>query len=457
MPSNGYPPFMATDPTVDHKLRSWVDSANDPTGDFPIQNLPYCVFIDTEWGEPNLGVRIGDRVLSLTDAMENELLDGLMLGDDAREALMAACDVGAAELIGALSSEQRAALRARISSLLVHGSEHRKLIESGCSRAVSDVSFDLPVTLHNYTDFYASIHHASTVGSMFRPDNPLLPNYKWVPIGYHGRGGTVDVERGPIIRPKGQTKADDAAAPSFGPSAMLDYELEVGCFIGRGTEQGDSIPMSDARDHILGYCLVNDWSARDIQKWEYQPLGPFLAKNFATTVSPYIVTPEAIAPFACASAPRTPGDPEPLEYLRDERDRRSGSFDIELEVLLQSAEMAKKKLAPISLSKSRAFRELYWTFAQMIAHHSSNGCSMQAGDLIASGTVSGQGAHERGCLLELTWDSATRSRTSIELPTGEKRRFLADGDTIIMRGRCEKQGFASIGFGECRGTIAPSK
>lgn len=451
-----YPPDMTNDPTVDPSLKSWVDSANDPAGDFPIQNLPYCVFHDPEWDQSHLGVRIGDRIFSLTDALEHELLDGLRLDDDRREALMAACDVGAAELLGELSLPQRAALRSRISSLLAHGSASRATIETNCLRAVKDVSFELPVTLHNYTDFYASIHHASTVGSMFRPDNPLLPNYKWVPIGYHGRASTVDVERGSIIRPKGQMKADDAPTPTFGPCTMLDYELEVGCFIGRRNAQGEPIAMSAAADHILGYCLVNDWSARDIQKWEYQPLGPFLAKNFATTISPYIVTPEALAPFACAPSPRASGDPEPLEYLRDERDRLSGSFDVELEVLLQSAEMAKRGISPVTLSKSRAFRDLYWTFAQMIAHHSSNGCTLEAGDLIASGTVSGIGQHERGCMLELTWDASTRSRTAIDLPTGEKRRFLADGDTVILRGRCSKPGFTSIGFGECRGTIAPS-
>lgn len=266
-----YPPDMTNDPTVDPSLKSWVDSANDPAGDFPIQNLPYCVFHDPEWDQSHLGVRIGDCIFSLTDALEHELLDGLRLDDDRREALMAACDVGAAELLGELSIPQRAALRSRISSLLAHGSASRATIETNCLRAVKGVSFELPVTLHNYTDFYASIHHASTVGSMFRPDNPLLPNYKWVPIGYHGRASTVDVERGSIIRPKGQMKADDAPTPSFGPCTMLDYELEVGCFIGRRNAQGEPIAMSAAADHILGYCLVNDWSARDIQNGSINP------------------------------------------------------------------------------------------------------------------------------------------------------------------------------------------
>ncbi|MFZ4575813.1 MAG: fumarylacetoacetase [Phycisphaerales bacterium] len=445
---------MPHDPTTAADLRSWVESANDPRGDFPIQNLPYCVFHADDGSESHLAVRIGDRLLSLTEANHAGLLENLGFGPDAAEGLQAACEFAAGEFLGSLSPEDRSQLRARVSQLLAAGSEHRPSLEDGCMFDAGGVGYELPVTVSNYTDFYASIHHASTVGSMFRPDNPLLPNYKWVPIGYHGRASTVDVARSPIKRPKGQTKADDAAAPTFGPCAMLDYELEVGCVIASENRQGEPISIADARKHVLGYCLVNDWSARDLQKWEYQPLGPFLAKNFATTISPYIVTPDAVEPFRCAPSPRPAGDPAPLGYLADDEDQRRGSFDLELEVLLCSAEMSKRGMAPVVLSKSRAFRELYWTFSQMIAHHTSNGCSLHAGDLLACGTVSGQEPGTRGCLLELTWDGAGKPRKPIVLPSGEKRTFLADGDTVIMRGRCVREGAVSIGFGECAGTIA---
>ncbi len=292
---------------------------------------------------------------------------------------------------------------------------------------------------------------------MFRPDNALLPNYKWVPIGYHGRASSIVHSGTEIKRPSGQQAPPDASPkdpPAFGPSKMLDYELEVGCFIGPGNQLGEPISIKNARDHIVGLCLVNDWSARDIQKWEYQPLGPFLAKNFATTISPYIVTLDALEPFRCPAYARPEGDPRPLPYLADEQDQARGGFDIVLEVYLQSADMAKRNMAPHRLSSGRGFKDMYWTFAQMIAHHTSNGCNFQPGDLIASGTVSGPTPDSRGCLLELTWDGAGKPRKPIELPTGEKRTFLADGDTVIMKAFCEREGFRRIGFGECRGTIA---
>lgn len=449
MPNSSQP-----DPTLAPGLRSWVESANDPTGEFPIQNLPFCVFHEDGAHESHLGVRIGDRLLSVTEANHAGLLEGLGFEEEAWEGLQAACEIAAADLLSSLTPRDRSALRARLSAILAAGSESRGVLEDGCIFAANGVEFELPVTVSNYTDFYASIHHANTVGSMFRPDNPLLPNYKWVPIGYHGRASTVDIARTPIKRPKGQTKADDAAAPSFGPCSMLDYELEVGCVIGTENNQGDPIPVGEAHKHVLGYCLVNDWSARDMQKWEYQPLGPFLAKNFATTVSPYLVTPDALEPFRCAAFARPEGDPQPLPYLLDEADQRRGAIDIELEVLLSSADMVKRGMAPVSISKSKAFRELYWTFAQLIAHHTSNGCSLRSGDLLASGTVSGQDASTRGCLLELTWDGPGKPRKPIMLPTGEKRVFLADGDTVTFRGRCSREGAVSIGFGECSGTIA---
>jgi fumarylacetoacetase len=444
---------MATDPTTNASLKSWVESANDDGGEFPIQNLPYCVAWGDDASESHLAVRIGNHLFSLTSAFEYGLFDNLDFGEH-NEDFQAACDLGSVELLGGMTPTERLTLRSHLSTLLRHGSKDRKTIEKSCFIPVSEASFDLPTTVQNYTDFYASIHHATTVGSMFRPDQPLLPNYKWVPIGYHGRASTVDIDRGPIRRPHGQTKADDAAAPTFGPCAMLDYELEVGCYVAGENDRGTPISIAQARNHILGYCLVNDWSARDIQKWEYQPLGPFLAKNFATTVSPYVVTPEAIAPFRCAPTARPDGDPQPLAYLLDADDRASGSFDLELEVHLQSAEMARRSISPMLLSRSRAFKDLYWTFAQMITHHSSNGCMLRSGDLIASGTVSGPDAATRGCLLELTWDGPGKPRRPIELPTGEKRVFLADGDTVIFKGRCTREGTVTIGFGECRGTIA---
>jgi fumarylacetoacetase len=320
-------------------------------------------------------------------------------------------------------------------------------------------------SVHNYTDFYASIHHAATVGSMFRPDNPLLPNYRHVPIGYHGRASSIVVSGTEVRRSRGQIPPPDdkpGQGPTFGPCRMLDYELEVGAFVGPGNNLGEPVPIGRAEDHIFGLCLVNDWSARDIQKWEYQPLGPFLAKNFATTISPYVVALEALEPFRCPAYRRPAGDPRPLDYLYDEQDQARGGFDITLEVWLRSAEMERRGMSPVRLSRSNAFREMYWTFAQMLAHHTSNGCNLQPGDLLASGTVSGTGPAERGCLLELTWqgrgpDAKPLPRKPIELPTGEKRVFLEDGDEVIFKGYCERDGFRRIGFGECRGKIVPAK
>src|SRR5687767_11594787 len=310
----------------------------------------------------------------------------------------------------------------------------------------------LPVTIGNYTDFYASVHHATNVGSMFRPDNPLLPNYKYVPIGYHGRASSIGVSGGVVRRPSGQVKADSDPAPGFGPTSRLDYELEVGAYIGPGNALGSEIPVAAAEDHLFGLCLVNDWSARDIQAWEYQPLGPFLAKNFATSVSPWVVTLEALAPFRSPAFRRAEGDPAPLPYLDDARDRERGAFDIELEVLLLSARMRDAGLGPLRLSRTR-FTEMYWTMAQMLAHHASNGCNLRPGDLMASGTVSGSVKDSRGCLLELTW----RGTEPLTLPGGETRRFLADGDEVVFRGYCQREGATRIGLGECRVQIIPAR
>jgi fumarylacetoacetase len=316
---------------------------------------------------------------------------------------------------------------------------------------MSDVSMMMPVNIGDYTDFYASIYHATNIGRMFRPDQPLMPNYKWVPIGYHGRASSIVISGRPIRRPIGQTKDDSAETPAFGPSKVLDYELEVGFFIGQGNEQGRPIKIPEAEDHIFGLCMVNDWSARDIQRWEYQPLGPFLSKSFATTISPWIVTMEALAPFRAPAFKRPPGDPEPLHYLDSPENRERGSFDIKLEVFISTEQMREKSIAPHRLSSSNT-RDLYWTFAQMLTHHTSNGCNLQPGDLIASGTVSGATKDNMGSLIELTG----RGSEPITLPTGEVRRFLQDGDEVIFRGYCEREGFRRIGFGECRGIVTPA-
>jgi fumarylacetoacetase len=332
-----------------------------------------------------------------------------------------------------LDTEMGARARAASSELLVDAAAVEMLV---------------PAEIGDYTDFYASIHHATNVGSMFRPDNPLLPNYKYVPIGYHGRASSIVPSRTPVVRPRGQSKGDVDAEPTFGPTRRLDYELEVGAFIGAGNRLGDPIPLAEAEDRLFGLCLVNDWSARDIQAWEYQPLGPFLAKNFATSVSPWVLTLDALAPFRAPAFARVSGDPRPLPYLSSAANEAEGGFDIQLEVWLRSEQMRRDGVAPVRLSHVR-FTEMYWTLAQLITHHASNGCNLEPGDLIASGTVSGSTKESRGCLLELSW----RGTEPITLPTGEQRRFLDDGDEVVLRGFCERDGFARIGFGECRGIV----
>jgi fumarylacetoacetase len=341
-----------------------------------------------------------------------------------------------AAVSGALRADTRAGRRARASgdALLVR---------------MEDVELLLPMRVGDYTDFYASIHHATNVGSMFRPDSPLLPNYKWVPIGYHGRASSIVPSGTAVRRPAGQTRDDASAPPRFGPSRRLDYELEVGAVVAGGNAMGDAIPIDRAEDRVAGLCLVNDWSARDIQTWEYQPLGPFLAKSFATSVSPWIVTLDALAPFRVPAAERASGDPAPLPHLNDEADRAQGGFDIGLEVLLSTERMRAAGLPPVRVSEGN-FSTMYWTVAQLVAHHTSNGCNLRPGDLIASGTVSGPSKESRGCLLERTW----RGTEPLVLPTGEERRFLEDGDEVIMRAACAHEGRRRIGFGECRGTVS---
>jgi fumarylacetoacetase len=453
---------MSINETHDPKLKSWVESANDPNTDFPIQNLPLCLAgrRDEDWDDASLSAVIGDSVLRLEDAYH-----AASAKREVHELDQAGLDGNFPFLIATLSKLQREAVRAWASRMLrtetrviqdqpdlmfrLKDCQVGPLFEHGVSG--NNCQFQLG----NYTDFYASKHHAMNVGSMFRPDNPLLPNYRHVPIAYHGRASSIVVSGTEIRRPSGQTKADDAAAPTFGPCKMLDYELELGLFIGRGNELGRPIPIDQAGEHIFGMCIVNDWSARDIQKWEYQPLGPFLAKNFATTISPFVVTMEALEPFRIPGPERDPDDPQPLPYLHA---KENWGLDITVEVHLSSKQMRDRGLSPVRLSKGN-FRHMYWTVAQMVAHHASNGCNLQPGDLLASGTISGPEPGSRGCLLELTWDGidpATgkpRPRKPIQLPTGETRTFLADGDEVIMKAYCEREGFRRIGFGECRGTI----
>ncbi len=433
------------DETHGTDLVAWIESANAGDTDFPIQNLPLGIFRSAA-RSARPGVAIGDAVLDLVAVAEQGLLE------DAEAALIHECAADAS--LNPLLGEGRAALRAlraSVSRLLRADTElgrRARAFERAIIVSMRDAELLVPARIGDYTDFYASIHHATNVGSMFRPDNALLPNYKWVPIGYHGRASSIVASGTGVQRPMGQAKDDNAAAPVFGPTKRLDYELEVGAFIGRGNALGTTIPVGDAESHVAGLCLVNDWSARDMQAWEYQPLGPFLAKNFATSVSPWLVTLDALAPFRAPAFARAEGDPAPLPYLTAERNQQSGGFDIALEVLLSSARMRQAGMAPARVSLGR-FTSMYWTVAQLVAHHASNGCNLRPGDLLASGTVSGETKESRGCLLERTW----RGTEPLELPGGEQRRFLEDGDEVVIRGWCERAGYRRIGFGECRGVI----
>jgi fumarylacetoacetase len=429
-------------------LRSWVDSANDPAGDFPIQNLPLGIVRLGSSDARAAAVAIGDQVLVLSAAVEAGLLTGL-----ARDAVQA-CKTGSLNGLMALGPQPRRALRAALVDMLGTDTEAgRRARAIGAQLLVSsaDVEPLLPAAIGDYTDFYASIHHATNIGSMFRPDNPLLPNYKWIPIGYHGRASSIVSSGQGVVRPIGQTKTEGEAQPTFGPTRRLDYELEVAAFVGSGNRLGQPVSISEAEDRLFGLCLLNDWSARDVQAWEYQPLGPFLAKNFATTISPWIVTLDALAPFRAPALQRPSGDPRPLAYLDSADNATSGGFDIQLEVWLASARMRANGQPAVRLSHGR-FTDMYWTLAQLVTHHASNGCNLSPGDLIASGTVSGASKESRGCMQELTW----RGTEPITLPSGEQRRFLEDGDEVILRGYCERAGFARIGFGECRGTVLPA-
>jgi fumarylacetoacetase len=435
---------VRVDRSHDAGRRSWVESA-DGHPEFPIQNLPVGVFhLGDDEDAPRVGMAIGGSILDLVAAHDAGYFGGMA------ERAAEACAAPALNHLMALGQPYWSALREQAADLLDAGSvAYRDNPRLGDRLLVpqDEAELLLPARVGDYTDFYASVHHATNVGSMFRPDNPLLPNYKWVPIGYHGRASSLVPSGTPVRRPQGQTKPGDAP-PVFGPSRSLDYEMEVGCFVGPGNPLGAPVPLDQAEEHLFGLCLVNDWSARDIQSWEYQPLGPFLAKSFATTLSPWVVTFDALAPFRVPAFSRPSGDPAPLPYLDEEANRAAGGVDVTVEVWLSSARMRDQEIAPVRLSRSR-MADLYWTPAQMLAHHSSNGCNLNPGDLFASGTISGPEKESRGCLLELTW----RGAEPLALPTGESRKFLEDGDEVVMRGWCEREGFVRIGFGECRGVV----
>jgi fumarylacetoacetase len=431
---------MMLNETHDPSLTSWVESANTPDTDFPIQNLPFCVFRPRGSGQAfRGGVAIGDRIVDL--AALGDVVDGV-----ARDAARLAARDNLNDLMAA-GPQAWSALRLALSRLLRSGATPRPHLLV----AQTDAEYAVPARIGDYTDFYTSIHHATAVGRLFRPDNPLLPNYKWVPIGYHGRASTIGVSGQNFTRPRGQTRGPTDAAPSFGPCKRLDYELEVGIFVGTGNDQGEPIPAQQAESHMFGLCLLNDWSARDVQAWEYQPLGPFLSKNFATTISPWIVTLEALAPYRAAWQ-RDAADPQPLPYLDYADLRASGGLDIELEVLLETDAMRRAGLAPARLSQSN-FRHSYWTIAQLLAHHTVNGCALNPGDLLGSGTQSGPDDAEAGSLLELT----VGGKQPLTLPNGEQRIFIEDGDRIVLRGWACAPGRPRIGFGEASGTVLPAR
>jgi fumarylacetoacetase len=423
--------------THDPQRQSWVLSANRPGDAFPIQNLPFGVFAGAEG--PAIGVAIGDQALDLLGC--SGLLAPLPAGT------VEACAANTLNPLMALGPVAWSALRARLSDLLridhpQAANNQQALAPHLVARA--EITMLRPAVIGNYTDFYASIDHARNVGRLFRPDNPLLPNYKFVPIGYHGRASSIVLSGSAVRRPKGQIVSSPGAAPRFAPSRALDYEIEVGFLVGAGNRLGERIDIEDAASHLFGVCLLNDWSARDIQAWEYQPLGPFLAKSFATSISPWIVTMEALAPFRAGAYVRPAQDPAPLAYLASEKDMRGGGIDLNLEVHLRSARMDEA----VRISRSN-LRNLYWTPAQLVTHHASNGCNLQPGDLLGSGTVSGPEDDSLGSLLELT----RNGREPISLTEDEQRGFLEDGDEVVFRGYCERDGFVGIGLGECCGTV----
>ncbi len=437
---------MTLNETHDPALRSWVASANLAGSDFPIQNLPFAVFRRRGSNEAwRGGVAIGDQVLDLvaaaaTDAFAGAAANALRAASgDALNALMALGPVAWSALRLALSRALRAAspAQARLAACLV---------------AQADAEFRLPARIGDYTDFYTSIHHATNIGRQFRPDQPLLPNYEWVPIGYHGRASSIVVSGQDFRRPIGQVLPPGAQLPVVRASQRMDIELELGVFIGRGNPLGEPITIDDAEAHVFGFALLNDWSARDIQGWEYQPLGPFLSKNFATTISPWVVTLEALAPYRAPPPPRAAGGPQPLAYLDSPFNRELGALDLELAVGLQTARMRAQGQDAVPISATN-YRHAWWTFAQMVAHHTLGGCNLQSGDLLGTGTLSGPTPDQAAALIELT----AGGKQPIVLPNGEQRSWLEDGDMVVLRGWCERPGAARIGFGDCRGTLLPAR
>jgi fumarylacetoacetase len=435
--------MTALNETHDPARMSWVASANTPGCDFPIQNLPFGVFRPHgDSAEPMVGVAIGDRIIDV--AAVAPFVDA-----SARDAA-AACATPHLNELMALGPQAWSALRRALSRLLSEPGE-RDRVEKFLT-PIAQAELFVPARIGNFTDFFASIFHATNAGKMFRPDNPLMPNYKYVPVAYHSRASSVCVSGAPVRRPHGQAKGPDEPAPVYRASRALDYELELGFYIGVSTALGEPVPIDEACEHIFGFCLLNDWSARDIQAWEAQPLGPFLGKSFTTSVSPWVVTAEALAPYRIAAFARPAGDPAPLPYLLDAGDQAHGGLDIALDVFLTTAKSRAADAAPFRLSTG-SFATIYWTVAQMVAHHASNGCNLQIGDLMGTGTCSGPQDESRGCLLEIT----SRGQQPIALPNGETRGFLQDGDEVIFRAHCNGAGRVRVGFGECRAVILPAR
>jgi fumarylacetoacetase len=431
--------------THDPALRSWVESASSPDSDFPIQNLPFGVFRRAGTSESfRTGVAIGDQIVDLRALHELRLVSG-----SAGE-VMSACTEPTLNTLMALGADAWSALRSVLSGLLREGAKEAIALR-GALTPQQRAEFALPAKIGGYSDFYSSIHHATTVGALFRPDNPLLPNYKWIPIAYHGRASSIRVSGQELRRPRGQIKLAGSESPELLPTQRLDYELEVGIFIGSGNALGTPVAVEAAEQHVFGLCLLNDWSARDVQAWEYQPLGPFLAKNFATTLSPWIVTLEALAPYRTPWT-RPASDPQPLPYLDYPQLRECGAIDLQLEAYLDTAQMRAAGASAHRLSHS-SFRHSYWTVAQMVAHHTVNGCNLEPGDLLGSGTQSGPTADQAGSLLELT----AGGKQPIVLPSDETRTFLLDGDRLTLRGWCERVGHPRVGFGEVAGTVLPAQ
>jgi fumarylacetoacetase len=435
------------DDTHDPQRRSFVEAANRDETDFPIQNLPFGVFSTQADPQPRIGMAIGDRVFDLKRALGSDR----RLGQPIRQALQD----GSLNTLFALGLSATRELRRRASDMLGQGTESNEIrrLASELLTPIADITLHLPTRVSNYTDFYAGIYHAQAAGALLTPENPLPANYKWIPIAYHGRASSVQVGQGTVRRPLGQRPpATAGGAPSFGPSERLDFELEMGFYLAAGNKLGSPIRISEAAQQIVGFSLLNDWSARDIQRWEMFPLGPFLSKSFATQVSPWVVTSDALAPFRVPALARPEGDPRPLDYLFDTADQARGGLDIDLEVSLSTAQMREAKQPPAAILTSNA-RYLYWTTAQMVAHHSINGCNLQPGDLIGTGTISGPSPAQLSSMLEFT---AAGSKPVV-LPNGERRGFLEDGDEVSFRGRCNRESYVAIGFGSCIGRIAPAE